>query len=118
MPRIGALAGLGLVTALAFAACAQQGQAQAVACPARPGDPLQNIDVFDGPPEEQAYLVPDNATDERGSWSLAYVYNAGRFVTLRCKYGRGPAVDLKISQRIGQCQYARRPGGALSVTCN
>jgi hypothetical protein len=118
MQRFGALAGLSLSLLLAGAACAPQGRAQAAGCPVRADDPLSNIDVFDGSPEEQAYLVPDTATDERGSWSLAYVYDAGRVVTLRCKYARGAPVDIRIGQRIAQCRYARPPGGALTVACN
>lgn len=108
---------LALVTAQLGAAPAH-GQAQATACPTLPDDRLQFVDVFDGTPEEQAYLVPDSATDASGWWSLGYVYDAGRFVTVRCKYAHGHSVDLRIPSRIARCAYTNQGAAGLTMACN
>jgi hypothetical protein len=115
MRRIAAAASvLALASTLLGVAVAQT---LPVSCPTVAGDTLQFVDVLDGSPEEQAFLVPDSATDERGLWNLGYVYDAGRFVTVRCKYGRGRAIDLKIATRIAQCQYTSEGAAGLKMVC-
>ena len=86
-------------------------------CPSSHDRPLRFVDVFDGPPEEMATLVPDVAAARSGRWNLAYVYKAGRFVSIRCKYADGPAIDVKITQRIHACRYALDANKNLSVNC-
>jgi hypothetical protein len=78
---------------------------------------LKFVDVFDGSPEEQAYLVPDAATDERGFWNLAYVFDAGRVVTVRCKYAHGHVIDLRLATRIAKCQYTSQGAAGLRMVC-
>jgi hypothetical protein len=96
---------------------AAHGQAPATACPALADDRLQFVDVFDGTPEEQAYLVPDGSTDARGAWSVGYVYDAGRFVTVRCKYAHGRVIDLKIANRVARCSYTNDAAAGLKMAC-
>ncbi|MES2300131.1 MAG: STY0301 family protein [Pseudomonadota bacterium] len=55
-------------------------------CPARSNYPVKYGGPFDGTSEEKASLVPDKAEKRFGYWELAYVYDAGRFVTFRCEY--------------------------------
>lgn len=93
------------------------GQTLPVSCPVFADDKLQFVDVLDGPLDEQAFLVPDVNTDERGSWNLGYVFDAGRFVTVRCKYASGRVTDLKITMRIKQCQYTSQGTAGLRMVC-
>jgi hypothetical protein len=86
-------------------------------CPTSADRPLRFVDVFDGPPEEMALLLPDVAAERSGRWDLAYVYKAGRFVSIRCKYADGPAIEVKITQRIRECRYALDVNRNLSVNC-
>lgn len=86
-------------------------------CPARPGQQLQFIDVFDGPPEEMAFLRPGLEQPRYGSWELGYIYDAGRSVTIRCKYADGQALDVKLSKRVGRCNYRLDAKNALKLDC-
>jgi hypothetical protein len=105
------------IAAIALLVVLQAGVAHGQACPSLPGDRLKFVDVFDGTPEEQAFLMADSATDDRGVWSLGYVYDAGRFVTVRCKYEHGRVVDLRIPDRIAQCSYTTDATAGLRMTC-
>lgn len=86
-------------------------------CPARSGQFPRYLSVFDGPPEEMADLVPD--TDSAGSsfWDLAYVYDAGRIVTIRCKYADGTIADMPLPDRIKRCRYKPGPNRTARVFC-
>jgi hypothetical protein len=86
-------------------------------CPVRAGQPLRHVDVFDGPPEELATLIPDRAEDRSGHWELGYVYDAGRFVTIRCKYADGVSTDRRLAGRIRRCDYTIDPSGTLGLAC-
>jgi hypothetical protein len=86
-------------------------------CPARSQQPLRFVDVFDGPPEELATLVPDRAEQSSGSWQLGYVYDAGRFVTIRCKYADGEARDVKLTAKVARCDYRLDAQKTLTVNC-
>jgi hypothetical protein len=86
-------------------------------CPSRSGHPLRLVDVFDGSPEEQATLVPDKAGKVSGYWQLDYVYDAGRFVTIRCKYADHESVDIKLSRKVDRCDYRFDNKKALSLSC-
>jgi hypothetical protein len=74
-------------------------------CPPREKQPLRSVDVFDGSPEELATLVPDVPGERSGYWKLGYLYDLGRFVTIRCKYADGETVDVKFSNRVDRCDY-------------
>lgn len=86
-------------------------------CPSRNEQALRFVDVFDGKPEEMATLMPDLANEKSGYWQLDYVYDAGRFVTIRCKYADGKFLDVKLSTRIGRCYYKINQRSDLSVIC-
>jgi hypothetical protein len=86
-------------------------------CPVRGGTSLRYVDVFDGPPEDLAILVPDENKKLFGSWQLAYIYKAGRFVTIRCKYADGQAADVKLPNKVEKCDYKIDVGKILSVSC-
>lgn len=92
------------------------GAPAAEVCPTRHG-PATRFMVFDGPPEELASLVPE-VTDERsGFWPLAYVYEAGRFVTVRCEYGDGQALDVRLSNKVSQCDYKTDAAERYKLYC-
>lgn len=86
-------------------------------CPVRAGQPLRFVDVFDGAPEELATLIADRADDHSGYWELGYVYDAGRSVTIRCKYADGESLDRKLARRVQRCDYKIDSSGTLGVTC-
>lgn len=86
-------------------------------CPSDNGQSLRFVDVFDGRPEELAFLIPDKARKLSGSWQLGYVYNAGRFVTIRCKYADGQVSDVKLPNKINKCDYKIDAKQALTLSC-
>jgi hypothetical protein len=100
-----------------LAACWVYPAAAADVCPLRQGQPLRFVDVFDGPPEELATLVPDKAQKLSGYWQLGYVYDAGRFVTIRCKYADGQESDVKLPNKVAKCDYKIDAKKTLMLTC-
>jgi len=64
-----------------------------------------------------ATLVPDSAEEFSGYWQLGYVYDAGRFVTIRCKYADKKAIDLSLSKRVDRCDYSIDAQRTLSLRC-
>ena len=86
-------------------------------CPTRQNAPLHFVDVFDGPPEELAMLIPDMAEERSGYWQLGYIYDAGRFVTIRCKYADGQTSDVRISNKIKKCDYNIDSKKTLTLHC-
>ena len=86
-------------------------------CPSRSAQPLRFVDVFDGAPEELATLMPDRAQKRSGYWQLGYVYDAGRFVTVRCKYADGQITDVKLADRIDRCSYKVDAKKKLKLYC-
>jgi hypothetical protein len=107
----------------ALAGCASRPPAAPAAtvtaevCPLRAERPLRFVDVFDGAPEELATLIPDEAGDRSGHWELGYVYDAGRFVTIRCKYSDGATLDRKLASRVRRCDFEIDGAGTLSLRC-
>jgi hypothetical protein len=86
-------------------------------CPSRQGQSLRFVDVFDGAPEDLATLIPDVAGKSSGYWRLGYVYAAGRFVTVRCKYADGSVSDVKLSIRVHRCDYKIDERKTLRLNC-
>lgn len=101
---------------LAPAAAAAQDQ-QAPVCPARPGDIVQAIDVFDGTPDELAYLMPDGQRGGASLFTIGPVREAGRRVTIRCKYRSGAVLDVTVRAEAEQCAARRQNSGHVLVTC-
>ena len=86
-------------------------------CPSRHEQALRFVDVFDGSPDELATLIPDTAKERSGYWQLGYIYDAGRFVTIRCKYADGQALDVKLSNRVYRCDYKIDSRKTLKLYC-
>jgi hypothetical protein len=89
---------------------------QAEVCPAR-SQPLRTVEIFDGKPEDLALLMPDEAGERAGHWTLGYIYVAGRTPTVRCNYGDGQRTEVLLSRRVARCDYRLGDGNALLVTC-
>lgn len=106
-----------LAASLVVCGCVQATPATHTICPAKPGNPLRYVDVYDGAPAELAVLQADAATPDHGHWKLGYVYDAGRFVTIRCTYTDKQTDDVKLDQRINRCDYRITKHGALSLSC-
>ena len=87
-------------------------------CPLRHGAPLQFVDVFDGAPERLAYLIADEFKKQSGFWNLAYIYDANRFVTIRCKYEDKQILDVKINYKIDRCDYLIKPKKQVKIFCH
>jgi hypothetical protein len=87
-------------------------------CPVRAGQAVHFVDIFDGSPEDLATLVPDKARKYYGYWRLGYVYDAGRFVTVRCKYADGTVADVKLAGRVHQCDYKIDAQKSLKLNCH
>ena len=86
-------------------------------CQSRDEQPLRFVDVFDGSPEELATLEPDRARERSGYWLLGTIYDAGRTVTIRCKYADGQAFDVTLSKRVNSCSYKINDRKILSICC-
>ncbi|WP_325072535.1 STY0301 family protein [Paraburkholderia acidisoli] len=86
-------------------------------CPVKRGTTLQYVTVFDGAPEELASLIPDQTSNRTGRWEVGYVYDAGREVTIRCRYLNGDAQDIRLTDRIGACFYAISRKHVLALSC-
>ncbi|GKS74284.1 lipoprotein [Acidovorax sp. SUPP950] len=86
-------------------------------CPAQPGQPLRQVDVFDGPVEDLATLVPDVAKERAGHWQLGYVYAAGRTVNVRCHYADARTVDVELTQEVERCDYRIDARKTLDLRC-
>jgi len=86
-------------------------------CPVRPKHVLKYAGPYDGIPEELASLIPDVAGKRYGYWDLAYVYEAGRFVTFRCKYDDEQIVDIKLPEKVARCEYTFSKKRILRVVC-
>lgn len=86
-------------------------------CPPRAGQAPRYIDVFDGSPEELATLVPDRYTTRTASWELGYVYEAGRIVTIRCKYADGQMLDVPLPDKIQRCKYKSEANKTARISC-
>src|SRR5262249_46375359 len=98
-------------------ACSIETALAAEPCGPRTGTTLRYVDVFDGRPEELAYLMPDEANKSSGHWRLGYVYDAGRIVTIRCKYADGQATDVELKSRVARCDYKINTQLTLSISC-
>lgn len=109
--------------ALSFLGCAgASGTAGSIdagtqVCPVRAQSLLQYVDVFDGAPSDLATLIPDDAGERTGHWELGYVYDAGRYVTIRCKYADGRTKDVRLAERVKRCDYRIDGKKTLQVTC-
>ncbi|GKS88491.1 STY0301 family protein [Acidovorax sp. SUPP2539] len=105
------------VLLVAMAGCGGLPAQAAGVCPAQPGQPLRQVDVFDGPVEDLATLVPDVAKERAGHWQLGYVYAAGRTVNVRCHYADARTVDVELTQKVERCDYRIDARKTLDLRC-
>jgi hypothetical protein len=82
------------IAALLILAAANATPAVALACPSLPGEALAYIGVFDGPPEQQADLAPDQHKSAGGTatnvWQIKLPADAK---TCRADYKTGQRPD-------------------------
>ena len=97
--------------------CSIHPAAAAGVCPVRHGNPLRFVDIFDGAPEQLATLIPDKSEKQSGYWVLDYIFNAGRFVVVRCKYDGNQTFDVKLSSPVHKCEYTIDATKTLRVYC-
>ncbi len=109
-----------LGTALLCAAMVCHGTARAAditPCSEKPGTALKYVEIYDGPPEEMASLAPDDEGKNSGTYTLGYIYEDGRFVTIRCKYADGTAADVKLAAKVESCKDAVGKDKKVHFTC-
>ena len=86
-------------------------------CPTRGNEKIQQIDIFDGKPEELAYLAPDDDQTSPDTYTLNYIYEKGQIVTIRCKYDSGFVYDVELKNKVSQCKFSRNKSGNSSLIC-
>jgi hypothetical protein len=61
----------------------------ALQCPAIPGETLVYIDVYDGPPENEGSLVPDQHQNRanKTAWNSWELYQNPERIYVKCGYG-------------------------------
>ena len=113
------------VAAALLILAAANAPATALACPAMPGQTLVYVDIFDGPPENQADLVPDQHSapagkTTRNTWELAAGPD-GLYV--KCGYGKrleGPysrVETIRLPDTVKTCRAGFKTGpGASDLT--
>ena len=76
--------------ALLILAAASTTPPEALECPALPGQTLVYIDIYDGPPEGMADLVPDQHQDKakKIAWNAWELYQNPERIYVKCGYGQ------------------------------
>ncbi|MDO8728682.1 MAG: hypothetical protein Q7K26_02175 [bacterium] len=87
-------------------------------CPELIHDKVQQIYIFDGSPDELAYLAPDDDDKAANTYTLSYIYEKGRIVTIRCTYESGYVFDVSMKNRINLCNFSRSKAGTPILVCN
>ena len=87
-------------------------------CPARPNDAIQQIYLFDGRPEELAFLAPDGAATASNVYTLRSIYDNGGFVTVRCAYKSGSIVDVELKCKTNKCTFRKQKAGYGNLRCH
>jgi hypothetical protein len=86
-------------------------------CPTRNHDNIHQIDIFDGKPEELAYLAPDDEQTAPNTYTLGYIYEKGRRVTIRCKYNSGFVFDVELKNKVNECKLSSYKSGEYALVC-
>jgi hypothetical protein len=75
--------------ALLILAAATTTAPEALQCPVIAGQTLVYIDIYDGPPEQQADLVPDQHQDKasKTAWNTWDLYQNPERIYVKCGYG-------------------------------
>lgn len=89
----------------------------ALQCPVPAGDALVYIDIYDGPPEKQADLAPDDTKTAGGVTSNVWQLRAGPDgLYVKCGYGKkleGPYSRLetiRLPDAVKSCRADFKPG--------
>ena len=112
---------LAAVAALVLASA--QAGATPTMCPAKQdGQPLSTGYVLDGPLQDKAILEADSGGSKNGvefaRWKVRYVYDAGRQVTLDCRYGDGATpVAVVIATPVKVCSYSKSKKRGVELRC-
>ena len=102
-------------------ALALTGSAKELKCPSsHDKNALTTVDLFDGPPEQMADLVPDfsKGTSDHvyASWDVGYIFAAGRKLYVVCSYSgsqRASDVTLKADKKVNSGVFRSHGKGTL-----
>jgi len=87
-------------------------------CPQLPGDALQRFDIFDGPPEDRAFLMMEKSAADTMTLPVGHIFDQGRIVSVRCYYRGGGTQIVQIRQRVERCNSSRTSDGVALLVCN
>ena len=108
--------------ALLILAAASAAPPPALECPTLAGETLVHIDIFDGPPEEQADLAPDaTMRPSAGKTSNIWKLEAGAHgLFVKCGYGKkldGPysrSETIRLPDSVQSCRADFKNGPAAN----
>ena len=83
-------------------------------CPKRGQAKVQQIDIFDGNPQDQAYLAPDDPDNAPDIYTLGPILDHGGKVTVRCHYDDDAVRDVALTSHERNCHYVE-PQGRVSA---
>lgn len=88
-------------------------------CPVKAHTGVQQIDIFDGSPADQAFLAPNNSDKAPDVYTFDAIRDRGGFVTVRCHYNDGAAHDIKLPSGTRSCRYTEpsAANAAVSLSC-
>lgn len=69
---------------------------------------LTQIEIFDGDPADLVSLAPDDSQNASNTYTVKGVYDQGRHVTVRCRYGT-LFDDVVLTTPVSSCRFS---GGA------
>lgn len=73
-------------------------------CPTRSAN-VQQIDIFDGDPEDNVYLAPDDPYKAPNQYTVGDIYSQGRMLVVRCHYADSAVHDIKLYSPLKICDY-------------
>ena len=97
--------------------------AEKARCPAvKEGAKLSGVSVFDGPPEEQADLVPDISRGRNvvayAVWEVGHIFDEGRHIFLMCRYRDiDDTITVELASKVERCFYRSVSRGEGAVNC-
>ena len=104
--------------ALAIVLGAAEAPAADIGCPAAAGQRLVYIDVYDGPPEKEADLVPDQHKAAGRAWNTWELAAGPDGIWVKCGYGKkleGPYArveNVRLPDTVKSCRadFTTGPG--------
>lgn len=111
-----------ICSTIALLVAASPVSAQSAGCPARAGDPLISIELFDGAVSENVVLAPDQssgtATNGKSVWRVGSVYDDGRLLTIACHYKSSQKpLMIEIAQKVLTCTHTINAKTGGTFTC-